>query len=50
MTSELCYLPEEVSHDNAIEEINDEAFGPGRFARTASCIRQDATQVGRLGV
>ncbi|QQM31200.1 N-acetyltransferase [Martelella lutilitoris] len=40
MTSELCYLPEEVSHDNAIEEINDEAFGPGRFARTASRIRE----------
>ncbi|MBB4121454.1 GNAT family N-acetyltransferase [Martelella radicis] len=40
MTIELCYLPEEVSHDNAIEEINDEAFGPGRFARTASRIRE----------
>nr|WP_272212127.1 N-acetyltransferase [Marinicella sp. W31]MDC2878031.1 N-acetyltransferase [Marinicella sp. W31] len=40
MTNELCYLPEEVSHDQIIEEINAEAFGPGRFARTASRIRE----------
>ncbi|WP_319519283.1 N-acetyltransferase [uncultured Martelella sp.] len=40
MTSELCYLPEEVSQDEIIEEINAEAFGPGRFARTASRIRE----------
>ncbi|AJY45970.1 GNAT family N-acetyltransferase [Martelella endophytica] len=40
MTSELCYCPEAPSHDSEIEDINAEAFGPGRFARTASRIRE----------
>ncbi|TCT44892.1 GNAT family N-acetyltransferase [Martelella mediterranea] len=40
MTSELCYLQEAASHDSIIEEINAEAFGPGRFVRTASRIRE----------
>ncbi|WP_174801607.1 GNAT family N-acetyltransferase [Martelella limonii] len=40
MTSELRYLPEEVSHDAAIEDINAEAFGPARFVRAAARIRE----------
>lgn len=40
MTTELCYLPEEVFHDAEIEDINAEAFGPGRFVRAASRIRE----------
>lgn len=40
MTSELRYLPEEASHDAAIEEINAEAFGPARFVRAAARIRE----------
>ncbi|WP_176085445.1 N-acetyltransferase [Martelella sp. HB161492] len=40
MTADLHYCAELVSHDIEIEEINDEAFGPGRFTRTASRIRE----------
>jgi predicted N-acetyltransferase YhbS len=38
--SELTYVQETASHDAAIEEINAEAFGPGRFARAAYRIRE----------
>ena len=38
--SELIYVPEAASHDAAIEEINADAFGPGRFARAAYRIRE----------
>ena len=38
-TLDLAYLPEDPSHDDAIEAINAEAFGPGRFARAAQAIR-----------
>ena len=37
---DLVYLTEDASHDAAIEIINEEAFGPGRFARAASRIRE----------
>ncbi|SIQ27078.1 Predicted N-acetyltransferase YhbS [Rhizobium sp. RU20A] len=37
---DLVYLTEDPSHDAAIELINEEAFGPGRFARAAARIRE----------
>jgi predicted N-acetyltransferase YhbS len=39
MTS-LTYAQETPLHDAAIEEINADAFGPGRFARAAYRIRE----------
>ncbi|NOV21161.1 N-acetyltransferase [Ensifer adhaerens] len=39
-THDLVYLTEDSSHDAAIEIINEEAFGPGRFARAAARIRE----------
>lgn len=41
--TQLTYLPEQASHDAVIEEINAEAFGPGRFARAAYRIREGGT-------
>jgi predicted N-acetyltransferase YhbS len=38
--SELTYVQETALHDAAIEEINADAFGPGRFARAAYRIRE----------
>jgi predicted N-acetyltransferase YhbS len=38
--TDVVYLPEEPAHDQAIEEINEEAFGPGRFTRAAYRIRE----------
>jgi predicted N-acetyltransferase YhbS len=37
---DLVYLTEDASHHHAIELINEEAFGPGRFARAAARIRE----------
>lgn len=37
---DLAYLPEDASYDAAIDLINEEAFGPGRFARAAARIRE----------
>jgi predicted N-acetyltransferase YhbS len=37
---DLVYLTEDPSHHDAIELINEEAFGPGRFARAAARIRE----------
>lgn len=37
---ELVYLTEDASHDDVIEMINAEAFGPGRHARAAARIRE----------
>jgi len=37
---DLVYLTEDASHHDAIEHINEEAFGPGRFARAAARIRE----------
>lgn len=39
-TLDLVYLTEDASHDAAIDHINEEAFGPGRFARAAERIRE----------
>lgn len=36
----LTYVPETPLHDAAIEKINADAFGPGRFARAAYRIRE----------
>jgi predicted N-acetyltransferase YhbS len=38
--TEFTYLPEQASHDAVIDDINAEAFGPGRFARAAYRIRE----------
>ncbi|MFC4624901.1 GNAT family N-acetyltransferase [Daeguia caeni] len=37
---ELTFAPEQPAHDTQIEAINAEAFGPGRFTRAASLIRE----------
>lgn len=37
---QIAYLAETAAHDHAIELINEEAFGPGRFARAAYRIRE----------
>lgn len=37
---EISFLPEQSQHDAEIELINEEAFGPGRFTRAASKIRE----------
>ncbi len=37
---DILYAAEEADHDAEIESINDEAFGPGRFARAAYKIRE----------
>jgi predicted N-acetyltransferase YhbS len=36
----ITYLPEQPAHDPEIDHINEEAFGPGRFARAAYKIRE----------
>jgi len=36
----LVYLTEDTTHDDVIEHINAEAFGPGRHARAAARIRE----------
>ena len=38
--ADVTYLPEAPAHDPEIEAINEEAFGPGRFARAAYKIRE----------
>ncbi|MDO9414833.1 GNAT family N-acetyltransferase [Pararhizobium sp.] len=40
---DIVYLTEDASHDAAIDHINEEAFGPGRFARAAARIREQGT-------
>ncbi|MCJ8519388.1 putative N-acetyltransferase YhbS [Pseudorhizobium tarimense] len=37
---DLVYMTEDASHDDVIELINAEAFGPGRHARAAARIRE----------
>ena len=37
---DVTYLPETPAHDAEIDHINEEAFGPGRFARAAYKIRE----------
>ncbi len=38
---DLVYLTEDASHDEVIELINEEAFGPGRHTRAAARIREE---------
>jgi predicted N-acetyltransferase YhbS len=38
--ADVAYLPETPAHDAEIDAINEEAFGPGRFARAAYKIRE----------
>lgn len=38
--ADVAYLPETPAYDPEIEHINEEAFGPGRFARAAYKIRE----------
>ena len=38
--ADVTYLPEAPAHDAEIEDINAEAFGPGRFVRAAYRIRE----------
>ncbi|MHA6641651.1 GNAT family N-acetyltransferase [Mesorhizobium sp. A623] len=39
-SADVTYLPETPAHDHQIDVINEEAFGPGRFARAAYKIRE----------
>lgn len=38
--ADVVFMPENPAHDLAIEHINEEAFGPGRYARAAYKIRE----------
>ena len=38
--ADVIYLPEQPAHDPEIDDINAEAFGPGRFAKAAYRIRE----------
>lgn len=38
--ADVAFMPESPAHDPEIEHINEEAFGPGRFARAAYKIRE----------
>ena len=38
--ADVAYVPELAVHDSAIEDINAEAFGPGRYVRAAYRIRE----------
>lgn len=40
MSTDIAYTAEQPAHDAQIEEINEEAFGPGRFTRAAYAIRE----------
>jgi predicted N-acetyltransferase YhbS len=46
--TEFTYLPEQPSHDAVIDDINAEAFGPGRFTRAAYRIREGGLHERRL--
>jgi len=38
--ADIVFMPETPAHDHEIEDINAEAFGPGRFAKAAYKIRE----------
>lgn len=38
--ADVAYVPELAAHDPEIENINAEAFGPGRYTRAAYAIRE----------
>lgn len=39
-SQDLVFLTEDASHDAAINHINEEAFGPGRYVRAAERVRE----------
>lgn len=45
---DLVFLTEDASHDAAINLINEEAFGPGRFVRAAERVREQGPHDRRL--
>lgn len=46
--ADVVFVPETSAHDAEIEHINEEAFGPGRFARAAYKIREGGAHERRL--
>lgn len=40
LSSPLTYVNEQICHFEAIETLNDQAFGPGRHARAAARVRE----------
>jgi predicted N-acetyltransferase YhbS len=46
--ADVTYVPELAAHDPEIEDINAEAFGPGRYARAAYRIREGGPHLGEL--
>ncbi|WP_417435830.1 GNAT family N-acetyltransferase [Hoeflea sp.] len=44
----IVFLTEDASHDAAIDLINEEAFGPGRFVRAAERVREQGPHDRRL--
>lgn len=40
MPDDILFLPERAEHDALVEALHEAAFGPGRFARAASLIRE----------
>jgi predicted N-acetyltransferase YhbS len=42
---DLSILPENAEHNACIEALYDESFGPGRFAKTASRLREGNQQL-----
>ena len=45
---DIAYLAEQPEHDDEIDAINAEAFGPGRYARAAYKIREGGPHERRL--
>jgi predicted N-acetyltransferase YhbS len=45
---DFVFLTEDASHDAAINLINEEAFGPGRFVRAAERVREQGPHDRRL--
>lgn len=46
--ADVTYVPECAAHDPEIEDINAEAFGPGRYARAAYRIREGGPHLASL--
>ncbi|MCY0096213.1 GNAT family N-acetyltransferase [Hoeflea ulvae] len=45
---DIVFLTEDASHDAAINLINEEAFGPGRFVRSSERVREQGPHDRRL--
>lgn len=45
---DFVFLTEDASHDAAINHINEEAFGPGRFVRSSERVREQGPHDRRL--